>query len=296
MLTMTVHSGGDRASLQAAFERDRVAAGCDEAVLCADGDGRLLAAVETVSLFGGPRRVWCDLDGVTDDELAQVAAVAKRSDAVIVAKITELDAKTKKLLEGFAKLVNHPKSAAKDAPSRIEEIARTEGVRLDAATRRLLVERCGHDLDRARSVLVACRLGRIVTPTERHISILSGSSAAESAPWDVLDALERGELDTAITEAERCEPVAVTSFLASKFLDAARLAERGVTDPKAAAELLGGTPWQAEKSVRLAKRMGAERLHRCVIVCGHADLAAKRSGVEHALASALVELHDAISG
>ena len=288
---MTVHAGGDRPAVQHAFERDRLAAGCTEAVICSEGPGRLLAAVESPNLFGDVRRVWCDLDGITDEELAKVASVAATSDAVVVAKLSEMPAKTKKLLERFSKVVTHTKTAAKDAPGRIEELARLEGIRLDPAAKGVLSERCGHDLDRARSVLVACRLGGITSPTERHIEILSGSSAAETAPWDVFDALDRGDLDGAIDASRRCEAVAVIAYLGSRFTDAARVAESGASNQSEAAALLGSAPWQAEKSLRLAKRLGTNRLHRCVVVCARADLAAKRSGAEHAIAWALRDLH-----
>lgn len=286
-MKMKVHVGADRASVNASFDADRNAWECDEAVLCSDGPGLLLAAVQSQRLLGGGRHVWCDLDGVTDAELAQVAASAASSDAVIVARSSEMNAKTKKILEPVAQIITHAKPSMKDVPARIDALAAIEGVRLSNDARRELVERCGHDLDRARSVLVACRLGALLSPSERHIAILSGSSQAPGVPWDVSDAIERGDIATAIKHAERCEPLGVIGYLSGRLMDAALLAESGVSDAKSAAEKLGNSPWQAEKLLKLSK-VGSEGLYVCVRAMAKADRECKRGNDEHAM-NALID-------
>jgi DNA polymerase III delta subunit len=291
MLVMTVHTGVDRASAFAEFERDRAKAKCDQSVICSEGKGKLLAAVESASLFGGGRNLWCDLDGITDDELIEVARAAASSESVIVAKMSDMNAKTKKILAGFAKVVVHAQVSKREVPSRIEDFAKAENIKLSVAARRMLIEKCGHDIDRARSVLIACRIGGFLNPGERHIAILAGSSGSESAAWDVFDALESGNLEDAIRHSQRCEAVAVSSYLGARFYDAARVAENPELDLKSAAELLGCAPWQAEKTVKLAKRLGAQRLARGVTLCANLDLGVKRPNPEVAMSLGLSALH-----
>ena len=278
-LELVTHTGSDQVTVTALVD-DTVAAwvagGADvERISCTDSPGSFADAVGSPSLFANERHLVVNLDGIAIDELERVEQRGSFSTTRVVAHGSDLSAAQRKILGRIGALETHTAPKANQAVAQIVRLAELSGVSLDGPARAVLAERCGHDLARARSVLRALAAGGYRTPTPAQIRVLSGTTSPDGVPWDVTDALDRGDLAGAIDAARRCEPVAVIAYLSSRVLDAARLQERPGVDP---VEVLGGSPWTARRSEALARRLGPAATLRLVHELARADREVKLAG------------------
>ena len=96
-------------------------------------------------------------------------------------------------------------------------------------------------------------------------------------PWDLTDALDRGEVAKAVQAAHRLlgpggrHPFQVLATLHRHYGAMLRLEGSGVTDPGAAASLLKMSPYPARKVLDQGRRLGAERVARAVSLIADAD-------------------------
>ena len=275
-----VHAGSDRATVNAIVDQAIKAASSrlgvePERISCGDSPGALADAIASPSLFGGSRSVVVDLEGITDHEIDRIAAAASLAEATVIGYGSDVSAGVRKRLSVFATVTSHAIPRAKDAGEHIAALGSVFGLDLDRASIDELTRRCGHDLDRASSVLRALAAGGYHRPTPPQIRMLAGTSEADGVPWDVTDALEQGDLAAAMGASRRCEPIAVIAYLASKAVEAARVCEHPSTP---ASELLGVTPWQAKKAEGLARRLGSDGARVLVMALARADREVKLAG------------------
>jgi DNA polymerase III delta subunit len=294
LVEMTVLVGEDE---QKVLEHRRAlrerSSGALEVVDAAQEPERLLGAVAAPGLFAPQRFVWVDgFDNVSDDQLRAVLAAPSR--AVVVARSQSLTPSRRKLLKDQAVVLDVSAPKGKAAAGRVVEMIRTSGVVVDSAGRKLLVERTSHDLDRLASVLRQCTIMGLTNPNADALKVLVGSSAAPGVPWDLTDAIERGDLKGALASASGLEGPRAHGYLTSRFLNVLRLAEGGVRDVERAQELLGvKARFQAESLVALAARLGPERASAAVRLLADADRDVKvsRTGDEfEVLVAALCRL------
>lgn len=279
-LELRVYAGSDQASVNARFQADVARSGVSERIRCAENPGALADAVSAPSLFGGRRVIAVELDGVDEKELEQIEASAPTSDALVVARATELSPKRKSRLETLGKVVVITTPQRRDTPRRVQEFAETAGVRLDAAATAFLAKTAGHDLHRVRSVIEQCRIGAITDPSVAQLAMLCGTSSADSLPWEVGDHLEKGELIAAIDSAAKAEPLAVIGYLTNRYIDATRIAEEAVrrscpVTAELAEEVTGLPRWQAERLASVARRHSPSRLAEMLTSLARAESEAK---------------------
>lgn len=101
-------------------------------------------------------------------------------------------------------------------------------------------------------------------------------AAGDLPPWDLTDAIDRGDIAGALGVLERmwaAQRVAhqIMATLMTHYLRALRLDGSGVRDQKVAAQLLGGTAFSAKKSLDLAGRLGHAKLVRMLRLLTVAD-------------------------
>ena len=155
----------------------------------------------------------------------------------------------------------------------------TAAVHLDAAARRLLEEHLGEDVSRLYALLdvltAAYGEGGRVTPAELEPFLGEEGGAP---PWDLTDALDSGDGEKAVQVARRLlgpggrHPFQLLATLHKHYGAMLRLDGSGVTDPGAAASLLGMSPYPARKVLAQGRRLGAERVARAVSLIADADL------------------------
>ncbi len=163
----------------------------------------------------------------------------------------------------------------------LDEHLGVASVRLDAKARSLIGERLGEDLGRLDAVLAAltsafgdgARLGAA------DVAPFVGE-AGSVPPWDLTDAIDRGDVPTAVamlrrmTEGGERHPLAVLAIVHTHYSRMARLDGAEATDQQAAAELLGlKSAFQAKKSLDQVRKLGHEGVVRAIQLLAEADLA-----------------------
>ncbi|MDQ2825389.1 MAG: DNA polymerase III subunit delta [Actinomycetota bacterium] len=98
-------------------------------------------------------------------------------------------------------------------------------------------------------------------------------------PWDLTDAIDRGDVTLSIGQLQRMmtgggrHPLAVMATLQSHFLRMARLDGSGVRNEKEAAQILGmkGSTFPAKKALTQALSLGGAKVQRAVDLLAEAD-------------------------
>ncbi len=169
----------------------------------------------------------------------------------------------------------------RDRADWIDSQLRTSGLDLDQGARRLLADRLGGDVSRLHSVVSALestfgtggRLG--ADDIEPYLG-----EAGDVAPWDLTDAIDRGDLAQALGQLHRMmgaggrHPLQVMGVLNNHYSRMLRLDGAEVASEKEAADLLGikGSTFPARKALEQARRLGSDRLAEMVSLLAEADL------------------------
>ncbi len=154
-------------------------------------------------------------------------------------------------------------------------------VSLDPAARALVEDYLGDEVGRLPAlleVIAASNPGR-TNLGEDDIRPLLGESGGVP-PWDLTDAIDRGETARAVELARRMmaggarHPLQVMASLQSHYERMFRLDGSGARDEKAAASILGlkGSTFPAKKALAQASRLGHQRLTRAIRLLARADV------------------------
>ena len=172
-----------------------------------------------------------------------------------------------------------PGSSGKARAQWLNEQLQVAPVHLDAAARHLLEQHLGEDVSRLHALLdilaAAYGEGGRVGPAE--LAPFLGEEGG-APPWDLTDALDKGEVATAVLVAHRLlgpggrHPFQMLATLHRHYGAMLRLDGSGVTDPDEAASLLDMSPFPARKVLDQGRRLGAERVARAISLIADADL------------------------
>ncbi|MGI8791859.1 MAG: DNA polymerase III subunit delta [Acidimicrobiales bacterium] len=154
-------------------------------------------------------------------------------------------------------------------------------VSFDAAAGRMLGEHLGEDLGRLPGMLNtlvgAYGDGAKISPEELEPFL---GAAGGVAPWDLTDAVDRGDDGAALVALHRMmgggdrHPLVVMATLHRHYANMARLDGSGVRTEQEAAQALGlkGSTFPAKKALAQARRMGSSKLRNALILLAEADL------------------------
>jgi DNA polymerase-3 subunit delta len=152
-------------------------------------------------------------------------------------------------------------------------------VRLDAAAGNALSEHLGEDVARLTSLLdaLAAAYGEGASVGVKELAPFLGQ-AGSVAPWDLTDAIDRGDTETALAHLHRLldagerHPLVVMATLHRHYAAMLRLEGSGVTAEQEAAALLGIAPFPAKKALAQARRLGWQGISRAMTLLADADL------------------------
>jgi DNA polymerase-3 subunit delta len=113
-----------------------------------------------------------------------------------------------------------------------------------------------------------------------------GGDAGSTVPWALDDAIDKGDVATALQLLPRLIPYAgsptdrngaafrLMAVLHKRYSNMLRLDGADVRDEKAAAQLLGmkGSTFPAKKAMQQGRKLGAEKLSRAIGLLAEADL------------------------
>ena len=152
-------------------------------------------------------------------------------------------------------------------------------VRLAPAATRRLSAHLGEDLGRLETLLagLAAAYGEGTTVGEDELEPFLGD-AGGVAPWDLTDAIDRGDTAGAVGALHRMldggqrHPMAVLSTLSRHVLALVRLDGAGVRSDAEAAALIGTAPFPARKALAQSRKLGSQAITRAVRLVAQADL------------------------
>ena len=157
-------------------------------------------------------------------------------------------------------------------------------VRLDAAAATMVGEHLGDDLGRLSSLLetLAAAHGAGSRLGVEEVEPFLGQAGAV-APWELTDAIDKGDTATALAVLRRLvgpggrHPLVILATLHTHFARMLRLEGSGIADEGAAAAALGmtGSTYPAKKALVQVRRLGYEPLGRAIALLAEADLALK---------------------
>ena len=157
-------------------------------------------------------------------------------------------------------------------------------VKLDAAAGSLLSEHLGEDVGRLSGLLdaLAAAYGEGASVGVEELEPFLGQ-AGSVAPWDLTDALDRGDTEAALSHLHRMmgagdrHPLVVMATLHRHYASMLRLDGAGVAGEGEAAALLGMAPFPAKKALTQARRLGWAGISRAITLLAEADLALRGS-------------------
>lgn len=158
-------------------------------------------------------------------------------------------------------------------------------VRLDARAASLVGDHLGENVDRLRSLLemLAAAYGQGARVGPEELAPFLGE-AGSVAPWELTDAIDRGDTATAIGALRRLtgpggrHPLVIMATLHSHFGRMLRLDGADAPDEAAAAALLGmsgGSTYPAKKALVQTRKLGHAPIARAIHLLAQADLALK---------------------
>lgn len=162
----------------------------------------------------------------------------------------------------------------------VEQHVEDAGLRLDAGAIHLLADWLGEDAGRLSGVLDTLEstfgTGRTLRPDD--ISPFLGE-AGDVPPWDLTDAIDRGNASLAISLLHRMmhaggrHPLQIMSILHNHYVRLLRLDGAGTRDPAAVSALLGTKPgYPTQKVMDLSRALGAGAAKRAIELLAQADL------------------------
>lgn len=152
-------------------------------------------------------------------------------------------------------------------------------VRLEPQAARLLGDHLSEDVARLRSLLesLAAAYGDGATVGAGEVGPFLGQ-AGSVAPWELTDAIDRGDTEAALGRLHRMldagerHPLVVMATLHRHYAAMLRLDGAGARDEKRAAKVLGVAPFPAKKALAQARRLGFAGVGRAVELLAQADL------------------------
>ena len=202
------------------------------------------------------------------------------------AKSTErLGAVPKSLLDAVKAagsiLETDPPDRAKDRSAWLDEQLGAAAVVLDAGAKRAVAAHLGEQVNRLPELLTTLvgAYGPGARLSAHDVEPWLGE-AGGVAPWDLTDAIDRGDVSGALDVLGRMmgggerHPLQLLSTLQSHVLRMVRLDGEAVGDERAAAEALGmkGSTYPAKKALAQDRKLGTERLAAMVRLLAQADL------------------------
>lgn len=153
------------------------------------------------------------------------------------------------------------------------------GIRLDRRAQTMLAERLGEDLNRIGAIVevLESTYGPGTTVGAEELEPFLGE-AGGVPPWELTDAIAAGDIATALDRLQRMtaggdrHALQIMATLHRHVAGLMRLDGAAVRSRDDAAQLLGMAPFPAEKLLKLARRLGSDRIREQVLLVAQADL------------------------
>ncbi len=276
-----------REFVQAAVGSDDMSLSVDEFGMAEELD--IAAAIDaalTPPMFSARRVVLIREIGRLDTVGAEVvldylAGPSPTTTLILVAGSGTIPKKIIDALKRLGAIVETEAPSGKARQAWVDERLAEASVRLDRRAAVRLSEHLGDGLSRIDGILSV--LGAVYGDGARigvdELEPFLGD-AGTSAPWDLTDAIDRGDVASALDQLRRQmnagdrHPLQVMASLTSHIGRMLRLSGAGIRDEQQAAQALGlkGSTFPAKKALTQANRLGPRGVHRAIHLLAEADL------------------------
>lgn len=246
--------------------------------------GPVLDACTTPPFLAERRLVVCRSASAPDAaqvrELLAYLAAPLETTVLVLAFVGRVPAALAKSVKAAGELIDtDPGSGSRARSGWFAEHLAGAPVHLDAAATARLSEHLGEDLSRLSGILdqLAAAHGEGARIGTGELEPFLGQ-AGGAAPWDLTEALDKGETEAALTvlrrllEAGGRHPLQVLSTLHRHYGAMLRLDGAGIADEQGAAALTGLHPFPAKKALEQSRRLGHAGVARAIALLASADL------------------------
>jgi DNA polymerase-3 subunit delta len=244
----------------------------------------LVDAAQTPAFLTPKRVVIGRVETATAEEVTGLAsAVADLVDTTDLVLVWEAGRVPKALADALttAKAEQVDASPGRKPRDWVAEQVRASSLKLDAKAIELVTRQLGEDLARLPGLLATLQstFGAGVTLSEVDVAPYLGE-AGGIAPWDLTDALDKGDIPTAVDKLHRMmgsgsrHALAVLATLHSHYARMLALDGADVRNDRDAAALLGmkGSTFPAKKALEQGRRLGPRRVGQAITWLAQADL------------------------
>jgi DNA polymerase-3 subunit delta len=244
----------------------------------------LVDAAQTPAFLTPKRVVIGRIETATAEEVGGLAAaVADLVDTTELVLVWEAGRVPKALADALtaAKAEQVDASPGRKPRDWVAEQVRSSSLKLDAKAIELVTSQLGEDLARLSGLLATLQstFGDGVTLSETDVAPYLGEGGG-IAPWDLTDALDKGDIPTAVDKLHRMmgsgsrHALAVLATLHSHYARMLALDGAEVRSEKDAAALLGmnGSTFPAKKALEQGRRLGPRRVAQAITWLSQADL------------------------
>jgi DNA polymerase-3 subunit delta len=263
-----------------AIEEHRVPAqgNADEGVI-----GSVVGALFTPGFLADRRIVVLrdleNLDAAQSGELASHLGESFAPNVLVLAIVAKaLPAPIAKAVKALAREIEtSPGPSGKARAQWLNEQLQLAPVHLEPAARQSMERHLGEDVSRLYALLdvLAAAYGDGARVSAAQLEPFLGEEGG-APPWDLTDALDRGDANAAVAAAHRLlrsrHPFQLLATLHRHYGAMLRLDGTGVTDSNAAAALLGMSSYPAGKVLNQARKIGPGRVARAISLIADADL------------------------
>ena len=282
----SLRSAEVRAQIRAAAGDDDLSLGLDD---FATDDYDLAAAVDaaqTPPMFTNRRIVVArDIGRFSTEQveplLNYLAAPSPSTTLILVAGGGQISRKLLDAVKKAGDLIDTSVPAGKARQAWFAERVAAGSVRLDARATSQLAQHLGDDLSRIDGILtmLAAVYGEGARINADQVEPFLGS-AGSGAPWDLTDAIDRGDIAVALGQLNRNlgagerHPLQVMASLQTHFGRMLRLDGSGARDENDAATMLGltGSTFPAKKALTQTRKLGGENIRRAISLLAAADM------------------------
>ena len=170
---------------------------------------------------------------------------------------------------------------AKQRQSWLDDRLAGAEVKFEPRAKQLIAEQFGEDVNRVTG-LIEVLDGSFPPGTKLDVDDIEPflGESGSVPPWDLTDAIDRGQVGTAIDKLQRMvgggdrHPLQIMATLQTHYERMLRLDGAGVRTEAEAAQLLGmkGSTFPAKKALESSRRMGSERIADAVRLLAAADV------------------------
>lgn len=216
-----------------------------------------------------------------DPLLAYLAAPSPTSTLILVAGGGTIGRKVMDAVRKVGEVIETAAPSGKARQGWLSERIAAASVRLDQRAVIRLGEHLGDDVGRLKGILEVLQAvygeGTRIGVAELEPFL---GDAGSGAPWDLTDAIDRGDVASSLQQLQRMmaagerHPLQIMATLQTHFGRMLRLDGAGVRDDVEAAKVLGmsGSTFPAKKALTQARKLGSQNISRAMLLLADADL------------------------